>query len=107
MNNGIVCSEFLGKIEDGETFFHADFIESNKAGIIEWQYSINSAPSTFPRTIFRRLRDFLPSLNTHNQRIALVVNRSSSQSWNSQQESMINNVKSRFIKSIPIPYSEE
>ena len=107
LNNGILCAEFLNKTEDGETFFHADFVESNINFIVDWQYALNSAPSKFPRTIFRRIRDFMPSIYSKDQKIALVINRSSTQSWKKEYESKINNIKSRFIKSIPIEYPKE
>jgi len=110
LNNGVLCSEFLGMKEDGETFFHADFIESNKGSVPEWQNEINNASSKLINgklPIFRRLRNFMASCTANTKIITLIVNRSNSISWTENQESRLNSLKSRFIVSIPIDYTKE
>ena len=98
IDNGILCAEFLGYVEDGETFFHADFIESNKNSVVEWQEFINRA---------NRFKAYMPYNYKYSQAIALIVNRSSRQSWKEAYESRENNIRSKFINYFPIRYTEE
>ena len=107
LDNGILCAEFLGIQEDAETFFHADFIESNKQSILEWQNAINSATGKLPLTVFNRLRAYMPHDSIYAQSIALIVNSSETQSWKEDYVSRDNNVKSRFIHHFPIKHTNE
>lgn len=107
LDNGILCAEFLGLIEDSETFFHADFVESNKASTLQWQNALNTATDKLPLSVFERLKSYMPFNSKYSQAIALIVNSNQNQSWKDEYVSRANDIKSRFINYIPINYTLE
>jgi hypothetical protein len=104
LDKGILCAEFLGQFEDGETYFHADFVASDKNSLYDWQKTINNAGTNILKDkswhAGFKWHGFAPAYQRKPQAIALIVNPSIAKSWDSKNESTQGDIKNKFINVI-------
>jgi len=104
LDKGILCSEYLDRTEDGETFFHADFYISDKPKLLDWQKTLNEVSNqpTQSSDWHSRIKNggFAPVKGRRSYTAALILNPYIAHSWNQEYESRCNNINSKFIKQI-------
>lgn len=104
--NGVLSGDFLGIEEDGETFFHADFIEIKKPTIIEWQLLINSASGKFGSEFFNfnGVRNYMPSIGNREPKIGIIVDITNIPVERISRASRIN---SKYIINFPLKFTDD
>jgi len=110
LDQGLLCPEFIGQEEQhDETYFHVDFFETEAASVAELQERLNTAggvrfgPGSDPvKRMYAGMKWYLPWSGSRQPSITLIVNPDvSSQSWQADQVSRPNDIRSPYVALIP------
>ena len=106
VENGILSGDFLGIEEDGETFFHADFIKIRTSTISQWQNIINSASGKFGSKYFNfnGLTRYMPRIGDRHPKIAIIVDITN---ISAERISRALKINSKFITHFPLKFTDD